>query len=207
MSAIKCLLHVRQTTANDLCLLEIGLPSRRAAKFFGRMIEERRTMTDDPFNFAISLARENNLPSWNYLDNLLNDESSTDSDIEARKEKVLHSDGSKFKTYCVLNPSLSVHPVYSAANIPEYKRDSFTRLRTSSHRLRIETGRWARLPREERTCPCDGVSVQDEKHVIENCEFFDELRGRYPNVVFEVPDFFDADPRDLVSISHELLSD
>ena len=213
MSAIKCMLHVRQTTANDLCLLEMGLPSLKAlvrerqVKFFRRMIEERMNMADDPLSFAMSLARENNLPSWKYIDKLLEDDNTIDSDINERKRNVLQSDGSKFKTYCVLNPNLSVHPVYAAVNIPEYKRDSFTRLMTSSHKLRIETGRWARLPREERTCPCDGISVQDEKHVIESCELFNDLRDRYPNVVFEVPVFFEADPRDLVAISHELLSD
>jgi len=67
--------------------------------------------------------------------------------------------------------------------IPEIYRISFTRLRLSSHRLRIETGRWSRLPRENRLCPCG--AVQDERHVLENCPLTQQLRdSHYKTIVF-----------------------
>ena len=57
--------------------------------------------------------------------------------------------------YREINPSLQVHDVYCkelGIHIPEYLRVTFSRLRLSAHRLKIETGRWARLPREQRLC-------------------------------------------------------
>ena len=70
--------------------------------------------------------------------------------------------------------------------VPEYLRVPFTRLRLSSHRLRIETGRWSRIPRENRLCAC-GV-IQDEAHVIQVCPNVGHIRQRY-DVLPTYPDF------------------
>ncbi len=42
-----------------------------------------------------------------------------------------------------------------------------TQIRLSSHRLRVETGLWARIPFENRTCLCG--AVQTGEHVILKC--------------------------------------
>ena len=55
---------------------------------------------------------------------------------------------------------------------------ALTRLRTSSHRLRIETGRWARTPREQRLCSC-GVAIQDERHAIVDCVQVEHIRNKH----------------------------
>ena len=81
------------------------------------------------------------------------------------------SNRSKFIVYRNINPSYSVHSVYCSRNsllIPEVYRISFSRLRLSSHRLRIETGRWSRIPRDRRLCPCG--QIQDEEHVLAHCQ-------------------------------------
>ena len=81
------------------------------------------------------------------------------------KTKLQSSTSSRREAYRLLNPALDASPIYSDDQfIPEQHRIAFTRLRTGSHKLRIETGRWARLPRELRTCPCG--DVQDEEHVL-----------------------------------------
>ena len=59
----------------------------------------------------------------------------------------------------------------------------------------------------ERTCSCNRVSVQDERHVIEECELFNDLRGEYPEVVFQVPEFFSCDSYNIVAIAHEILNE
>ena len=59
--------------------------------------------------------------------------------------------------------------MYSDAHgIPDNLRMAFTRFRTSSHRLRVELGRWNRppTPREQRTCTCNNSDVQDEEHLL-----------------------------------------
>ena len=78
-------------------------------------------------------------------------------------------------------------------------RMALTRLRTSSHRLRIETGRWggANVPREERLCSC-GAAVQDERHAIVNCTLvqhirvkYDKLNINFDNLLNEMPSLTD----------------
>ncbi|KAK7028015.1 hypothetical protein SK128_012938 [Halocaridina rubra] len=60
---------------------------------------------------------------------------------------------SKFVNYrSELNSGLDVHKIYKkSVYIPDYLRVSFTRLKLMSHTLKIETGRWSRLPREQRS--------------------------------------------------------
>ena len=92
-----------------------------------------------------------------------------------------------------MNPQLSMHAVYArtynGTYIPEHYRKAFTRMRTSSHRLRIETGRWARIAREQRLCQC-GVSVQDEQHVMMNCLLTEHIRnahqGNFPAILSDI---------------------
>ena len=73
-------------------------------------------------------------------------------------------------TYVEMNPGLSLHPVYVGESLlQDDLRIVFTRFRVSSHRLRIETGRWSRTPREERLCQC-GNGVQSERHVLVDCQ-------------------------------------
>ena len=50
--------------------------------------------------------------------------------------------------------------------IPDYLRINFTRYRLSSHRLRVEIGRWSRTPHDQRTCLCS-TGVQDEIHIFD----------------------------------------
>ena len=88
-------------------------------------------------------------------------------------------------TYKQLNPHLISPAIYRNSNFrtPEPYRIAYTRLRLSSHHLKIETGRWSRIPREERLCPCG--SVQDEVHVLLYCPLLENIRGDYTNINFE----------------------
>ena len=66
-------------------------------------------------------------------------------------------------------------------NIPIAKhRNAFIRLIVSSHRLRVETGRWQRpvIPYEQRLCENCG-RLDDEYHLLLECQKYHELRLRY----------------------------
>ena len=102
--------------------------------------------------------------------------------------KVSSAAGTKFRSYCNINRDFNVHNVYSTY-IPEQLRIAFTRVRLSSHRLRIETGRWARIPPEHRLCECG--TVQDEEHVLVRCPLTEPLRRRYGKSV-TFPDIIDS---------------
>ena len=61
--------------------------------------------------------------------------------------------------------------------MPEYVRVTLTRFRTSSHRLAIETGRWSRIPPEQRLCDCG--RPQTEEHAICTCPLTANVRERF----------------------------
>ncbi len=67
------------------------------------------------------------------------------------KEQLTNSDSSRLVVCRELNPMLSLHAMYHSGLCETYRVDT-TRLRISSHRLKIKTGRWAWILCEERLC-------------------------------------------------------
>ena len=185
-TAIKCLLGVRKTTANDLCLAEIGFPPlqslvrHKQQTFIKNMIARTEGIPDDPFRFALDLTYTGNITLSRYIISILSVSNHISEARDNLYERIRASTRTKYVTYRDINPTMAVHNVYTVNNksiIKEHYRISFTRLRLSSHRLKIETGRWTRLPRERRLCQCG--AVQDEKHVLELCALTEHLRGHY----------------------------
>ena len=113
----------------------------------------------------------------------------------------------KITTY--LN-EMTVHPVYRTKEyIPDYKRQSFTRLRVLSHQLRVEVGRWSRTPAEQRVSHCDGTNVQTEKHVLLECPLSEQCRRDNSLLVFNsMQDLFkeNTDLQNLCHYVHTVLS-
>ena len=103
------------------------------------------------------------------------------------KQTMLAATTSKALKYKEINPNFSVHGAYnSEVYIDERKRVIFSKFRTSSHSLKIETGRWARIAAEDRLCDC-GQGVQDESHVVFKCQRTIAIREKYriSDVVYE----------------------
>ena len=182
VGAVKLLLGVRLSTCNATCLVEVGLPLVQAMvkqkqEFFQKMLRERKQMLDDPFMFAWNFAKDNNTSAYKYLKRL--HESSENyivNSVQELKQQIEVSNKSKMVTYKDLNPTLEKPCLYTQ-DVPEHVRIKITRLRLSSHNLKIETGRWSRLPKEERLCSC-GV-IQTERHIIENCTLTERIRDKY----------------------------
>ena len=87
--------------------------------------------------------------------------------------------GTKAATYRRINPDLKIHPVYlSKEYVDERARMTFTKLRLSSHSLKVETGRWSRIAPEDRLCGCGGA-VEDEEHVLLLCPKTEFARQRF----------------------------
>ena len=71
-------------------------------------------------------------------------------------------------------------------NIEKY-RIALSKLRLSSHRLCIETGRWSNTDISDRTCPsCN--SLEDEFHFLFECTLYSEIRRIY------LPRYFCTNP-------------
>ena len=71
----------------------------------------------------------------------------------------------KLGTYSRINPDLETTLYCTTPTHYETDRILLTRYRTGSHSLRIESGRWTRIPRENRHCKC-GPVVQSMDDVI-----------------------------------------
>ena len=188
---VRCLLGVRKNTSVNLCLLESGIPpiqnvlAKKRCKFIQSKLETNDP--EHPFTVALKLLSDNNIPVYHailkfsqyninvnpffYLKNTINERA---------------PNATKFNTYISdLNPSLDIHPVYTTnVFIPDYQRISLSRIRLMSHNLKIETGRWSRIPRERRVCQCDGSQLQTEAHVLIYCPLTDSIRHRYPELNF-----------------------
>ena len=102
-----------------------------------------------------------------------------EEDSQNIRRQIRSSVRTKHIEYLKINPELVTHPVYTVHDISEYKRVIFSRFRLGSHHLKIETGRWQRLPRERRVCDCDGRSIQDEEHVTLKCPLTSSTRRKY----------------------------
>lgn len=200
LSAVKAMLGVRNTTANDLALAECGLPSlaalvrERQVSFFRQIQHTRAGMVDDPLMYVFDMARTLNTRAWRYLRGVLNCNNPINEDRQTREHRIRARDSTKFRTYCALNRHLKPLDIYTThTGIQEHKRIELCRFRLSSHNLKVETGRWARIPLENRLCDCESGGVQDEEHVVAVCAKLTDLRTRYDVLTFEIRDFF-SDP-------------
>ena len=191
-AAIKHLLGVRVTIPIDLCLSELGfiplkaLVRHRQQIFFNKIFGEMRDKDEDPLAYALELTRTRNVKLFNYISGVAQNCSYISAARQALHARISASDRTRYQTYLSLNPGLTVHQVYERQRgtdyyIPEHLRMSFTRMRLSSHRLRIETGRWARISRAQRLCQCG--AVQDEAHVLLSCPVTFHLRQTLGRIV------------------------
>ena len=123
-------------------------------------------MEDDPLGFVLRLIQLEDPSMWRNIQEIVNMQNHMEIDHDMIRNKVKVDTCRRATTYCELNPSLSCHQLYKqkSSYIPDNLRITFTRIRLSSHRLRVEVGRWSRTPREKRLCPCG--SFQDEEHLL-----------------------------------------
>ena len=89
------------------------------------------------------------------------------------------NNSTRARTYS-LYASFRYQPYLNDVNVTKC-RYAITKLRVSSHRLQIETGRWHKptaVPYEERKCLfCE--ELEDEFHFILKCPLYTELRSKY----------------------------
>ena len=174
MSSLKQLLGVRISTCNDLALLEAGAPSPRSyivgrQRRFLQKLMSRTDFSTSYIGAFIKEAQQVKSPMGKRITALLANSPDLTPSIEVA---VRQSQSTRRAMYRVINPGLKRVRMYNDSTCPEYARIAATRIRLGSHRLRIETGRWSRLPRDQCTCSCPQAAVQDEPHVLLDCPLF-----------------------------------
>ena len=184
LRTVKDMLGVRPQTYTSAIIVETGICEPKALiharqKRFLSKLRASSHYQGSPVQQAICMAVEARCPMGRhickYLDAL---QQPPDLDnIKYHKNLILNNPSSKPATYMAINPTLSVHPMYCAMDACERERISASRLRLGSHHLKIETGRWSRIPRDNRLCPCG--AVQDESHAMLSCPFTQNVRDTY----------------------------
>ena len=174
---IKATLQVRQSVPNNIVLIEIGfLPIRaiiycRQLKYFRRFKNSldnqgRRKEVHDKCNEDVTAY----VKHYNDLDAKYQ----TGADIKTEFVKKIRDDimrkaqnNSNYKHYIYLkvNPTLTPSPFLDVQNTHVI---NITKFRLGSHKFPIETGRWRRIPRDQRLCQLCEV-LGDEYHIMFEC--------------------------------------
>ena len=113
---------------------------------------------------------------------------------------------SKLRTYKEFKQDLKLEKYLTCVSVRAH-RIALTKLRTSAHQLRIETGRYQKLEEAERKCLlCDLGEIESEIHFLTRCPFFYKRRKNFFNFVSKVVQNFnnlDAEKRFLLLMSCE----
>ena len=156
------------------------------------------------------MCKSNNTRGYRFLTKCMEDGNSGQSleNIQSLiREKPLTA--TKYVTYRTkLNKELSLHSVYKGElYITDYKRQAFSRMRLMSHSLKIELGRWNRIPRELRLCICTDNYVQDEEHVLLSCSLTSHIRMKYLNLNYTdiVSLLNEGNPVDICNYVYEIV--
>jgi hypothetical protein len=89
------------------------------------------------------------------------------------------SDMSRLSLYSHLKFDLSIETYLNSINKPLYIR-TLASLRMGNLPIRVNTGRYEHLPKDERTCTyCDDGTIDDEYHLIVKCKFTQSERVQY----------------------------
>lgn len=70
-------------------------------------------------------------------------------------------------------------PQYMDIHLTHSMRAAIGQIRTASHRLRTETGRWTDIAEEDRICQLCSREPETEEHYICRCTVYYDIRGRY----------------------------
>ena len=113
------------------------------------------------------------------------------------------STSSKLEFYHSIKKSFQKEPYLDIIHNP-YNRYRTTKLRISAHDLEIESGRYAGLRREERSCKWCSLSLstetlEDESHVLFNCDFYADIRAKLWNNLLKLKTHNPSSPNNLSS--------
>ena len=85
--------------------------------------------------------------------------------------------GNKLRIYCHFKKSFVIESYLTFVKNPSHRK-AFCQLRTSSHSLMCEVGRFTKLPYDQRTCLfCPSKQVESELHFMFECQLYNDLRA------------------------------
>ena len=128
--------------------------------------------------FALNLDESVNTASYRIISEILEYSNIIPMDKVKLSKNIRRTQSTKLMTYLSINPLLTSPNVYQNNTIEEYKRIQYTRARLSSHYLRVETGQWSRMSREEKLCTCGNLLkiLGDSMYTIQHSEIEEIFR-------------------------------
>jgi len=101
--------------------------------------------------------------------------------------------------------SLGIRAPYLDAVRERSRREALAQLVTGSHWGAEETGRWQKLPREQRVCPHCHQGIEDVDHMVFHCPLYALLRLRFASLFQPTPaslhEFLQQSPACLASFA------
>ena len=96
----------------------------------------------------------------------------------------------KLSFYCTIKHDYSPSPYLVLAR-KNPSRKALVRFTISSHQLRIETGRYENIPRNERICHfCTSNKIKDENYFLLDCKAYSQIRDLFfSKLETKIPDF------------------
>ena len=87
------------------------------------------------------------------------------NDLARDSARATNGSGNKLRTYRTFKTEIGCELYLRTLKSPAQRR-AFSQFRCGVAPLRIETGRYERLPVHERTCPMCNTYVETEEHVL-----------------------------------------
>ena len=206
-NTLKQMLSVRQTTCNDIVFAETGQPDAKSViidrqrKFLHNLRARPPSYVTDVINLAV----RTKCPMGRRIEALL--KINTCQQLKFRTElktRLQTSDSTRRMLYRQINPAINTYEALKLLTIPEHHRVALSRIRTGSHHLRSETGRWARIPPENRICQCR-TGIQDEEHVLLRCPLSENLRQSHNIHYDHMPELFEHNTKQLAEYCYLIL--
>jgi hypothetical protein len=153
---------------------------RITKKFFTWDFDKRRSTGNWNSDIFKVFAKLNIVEMYNNL---------VEVDLEFIKEKLHENEKQKWAAHIVQAPKLRTYCLYKSVYDVEpyvYKvynrshRSILAQFRTGILPIKIETGRFTQIPVELRLCIlCDENVIEDEKHFIFDCNYYNSIRNEY----------------------------
>ena len=185
--ALKCCLGVKSGTSNDLIYKEIDQADiistirDRQYKFAEKIkkLGKDEALAKEIWDMCIVQGESTDLRKYYESVKDHNRERNT-KDREMRIEISDDTMCNRYKSICgTTKPDILYNQCFD-----DSKRKIITRWRLSSHKLRIETGRYTRpyTERKDRLCLVCNV-VEDEVHAIYDCKAHHTIRNTYQHII------------------------
>ena len=198
-NAIRIALSLKRHTPNVVLYTESGMKSLKGAvykrqyKFWSKILKDIEDNPHSPISEIYKQAIKYKLPYVKHYMNLHNEFNDADecmshyenteklSREQNIREKANTDPGGILGTYSSINSTLVSPMFYHSYLCSEYERKILTKYRTGGHRLRIQTGRFGGVSRDQRMCRCDD-DIQSLHHVLFTCTLTESVRMTNFNV-------------------------